>query len=94
MFGFLKNATSGARRLFGHVGNVVRQWGTTATNVARTLDGHKGHVKSLVSEIGHHFNADHVANAVNSGIDQVPSTLHNIGTKLKHIGKAVHPSPF
>lgn len=97
MFGILQHAASAGRRLFGIVGDKVRDWGTTATRVARTLEGHKGNLKSFVSELGSHFSGaggESAAHLVNKGIEHAPGLVHKVGEKLTQVGHALHPRPF
>ena len=97
VFGLLKNIATAGRRAFGNISDVVRKFGTTAHEVSRTLNGHKGNLKSFVSDLGSNFagyGGHTMASVVNKGLDHAPDIIKNVGTKLHQVSDALHPKPF
>jgi hypothetical protein len=93
MFGLLKRAAHTGRRIFGAVGDVVRQWGNTSQAVSRTLHGHGPALKSFSHEMGSHFGptGEIASHLVNKGIDMATHLTGRVGEKLSQFGNAIHP---
>jgi hypothetical protein len=84
-------ATNTGKRVFGAIGNVIRQWGTTSNNVSRTLSGHGPALKSFVHEMGGHFGAPGrtAAGLVNNGLDTASHLTGRIGERLTQVANAI-----